>query len=154
MPSLVPAASPGPRWVPGQRGGSVPCTLVVPSACGSALLLLLIAARCGIEEGAGGCTEEPEPVCTAGIRAGAAAPAGRHQPPPSVVLVGAHHGGDGDLGAAHGDAEQSEHGTGWLQEGTGSVGPALPDPPLSVLARTLTEALASPSPEVGTVPTG
>lgn len=145
-------------WCPGGCSGtagvSVPCTLVVPGTCGSALLLLFIAARSRAEEGGSGCKEEPEPVRAPSHRAGAATPASCRSCPPSPAVARGHHGGDGDLGAAHGDAEQGERGPGWLRDGMGSVGPALPDPSLPVPARTLSGALASLFPEAGTIPTG
>lgn len=145
-------------WCPGGCSGtvgvSVPCTLVVPGTCGSALLLVFIAARSRVEEGDSGCKEEPEPVRAPSCRAGAAAPASCRSCPPSPAVAGGHHGGDGDLGAAHSDAEQGERGPGWLRDGMGSVGLALPDTSLPVPARTLSGALASLFPEAGTIPTG
>lgn len=98
------------------QGALSPFTLVVPSACSSAdaasARLTSVAAQSGTREGASGCGEELEPIRAPGPRAGAEALVSLSAHPPSFVLAGGRHGGDGDLGAAHRDAQQGERGLG------------------------------------------
>lgn len=78
--------------------------------CLKLLLQLCLAAQSRTEEGAGGCKKEPEPICAPGPWAGAKALLSPSARLPSLALAGGCHGGDADLGAAHGDAEQGERG--------------------------------------------
>lgn len=144
-----------PGWVPEHRGGlCAPAPLWSPLPAAQLMLKALasplFAAQSGTQEGSGGCEEEPEPVRAPGPRAGAEAPVSLSARPPSLALAGGRHGGDGDLGAAHRDAEQGERGRGGC--GTVARGQGL-IPSLLIPARTLNGASVLPFREAGTVPT-